>query len=135
MIKIAALLKEFQLRISHRTLHQIINEPTYILENSCLCIDLIFTSQPNLSSESGIQPSLYHNCHNQIIYLKFNLKVLYPSPYADMVWHDQDSNVDLIRRSINEVDWDRAFVNKNVDEKVLIVNKTVLNVLSNLIPH
>ena len=52
-----------------------------------------------------------------------------------MVWHYQDSNVDLIRRSINEVDWDRAFVNKNVDEKVLIVNKTVLNVLSNLIPH
>ena len=34
-------------------LHQIINEPTHILENSCSCIDLIFTSQPNLSVESG----------------------------------------------------------------------------------
>ena len=135
MIKTAALLKEFQLRISCCTLHQIINEPTYILENSCLCIDLTFTSQPNLSSESGIQPSLYPNCHHHIIYLKFNLKVLYPPPYADKVWHYQDSNVDLIRRSINEVDWDRAFVNKNVDEKVLIFKKTVLNVLSNLIPH
>ena len=30
---------------------------------------------------------------------------------------------------------DRAFANKNVDEKVLIFNKTVLNVLSNFIPH
>ena len=30
-------------------LHQIINEPTHILENSSSCIDLIFTSQPNLS--------------------------------------------------------------------------------------
>ena len=28
--------------------HQITNEPTYLTSNSCLCIDLIFTSQPNL---------------------------------------------------------------------------------------
>ena len=46
-----------------------------------------------------------------------------------------DSNGDLIRRSINEFDWDRAFANKHVDEKVLIFNKTVLNILSNFIPH
>ena len=39
-------------------LHQIINEPTHILENSSSCIDLIFTSQPNLLVESGTQPSL-----------------------------------------------------------------------------
>ena len=32
-------------------LHQIINEPTHILENSSSCIDLIFTSQPTLSVE------------------------------------------------------------------------------------
>ena len=42
-------------------LHQIINEPTHILENSSSCIDLIFTSQPNLSVESGTQPSLHPN--------------------------------------------------------------------------
>ena len=85
-------------------LHQIINKPTYILENLSLCIDLIFTSQPNLSIESGTQPSLHPNCHNQIIYAKFNLEVLYPQPYPREVWHYQDSNVDLIRRSINEFD-------------------------------
>ena len=116
-------------------LHQIINEPTHILENSSSCIDLIFTSQPNLSVESGTQPSLHPNCHHQIIYAKFNLEVLYPPPYTREVWHYKDSNVDLIRRSINEFDWDRAFANKHVDEKVLIFNKTVLNILSNFIPH
>ena len=31
--------------------------------------------------------------------------------------------------------WDRAFANKHVEEKVLIFNKTVLNVFSNFIPH
>ena len=51
------------------------------------------------------------------------------------VWHYQDSDVDLIRRSINEFDWDRAFANKHVDGKVFIFHKTVLNVLSNFIPH
>ena len=116
-------------------LHQIINEPTHILENSSSCIDLIFTSQPNLSVESGTQSSLHPNCHHQIIYTKFNLEVICPAPYACEVWHYQDSNVDLIRRSINEFDWDRAFANKHVDEKVLIFNKTVLNALSNFIPH
>ena len=29
-------------------LHQVINEPTHILESSSSCIDLIFTSKPNL---------------------------------------------------------------------------------------
>ena len=32
-------------------LHQIIDEPTHILENSSSRVDLIFTSQPNLSVE------------------------------------------------------------------------------------
>ena len=32
-------------------LYQVINEPTHILENSSSCIDLIFTSQPNLITE------------------------------------------------------------------------------------
>ena len=35
-------------------LHQMINEPTYILESSSSCIELIFTSQSNLITESGV---------------------------------------------------------------------------------
>ena len=116
-------------------LHQIINEPIHILVNSSSCIDLIFTSQPNLSVESGSQPSLHRNCRHQIIYAKFNLEVLYPPPYTRKISRYKDSNVDLIRRSINEFDWDRTFANKHVDEKLLIFNKTVSNILSSFIPH
>ena len=100
-----------------------------------MCIDLIFTSQPNLSVESGIQLSLHPNCHHQVIYTKFNHEVLYPPPYTREVWHHQNSNVDLIRRSINEFDSDTAFANKHVYEDALFFNKTVLNILSNFIPH
>ena len=116
-------------------LHQIINEPTHILQNSASCIDLIFTSQPNLSVKLGTQSSLHPNCHHQLIYTKFNIEVIYPPLYPGEVWHYQDSNVDVIRRSISEFDWDRSFANKHVDEKVSIFNKTVLNVLSNFFPH
>ena len=42
---------------------------------------------------------------------------------------------DLIRTALNDFNWERAFSNKNVNEKVCIFNKSVLNVLSNFIPH
>ena len=32
-------------------------------------------------------------------------------------------------------DWDRAFVNTNVNEEVFILKQTILNILSNFIPH
>ena len=93
-------------------LHKIINEPTQILENSSSCIDLLFTSQPNLIVDSGTHPSLYPNCHHQIIYAKLNFKIHYPPPYTRVVWHYKDSNDDLIRRAINHFNWERIFENK-----------------------
>ena len=39
-------------------LSQIISEATHILESSSSCIDLIFTTQPNLVVESDVHPSL-----------------------------------------------------------------------------
>ena len=43
-------------------LHQLINEPTHLLQNSSSCFDLIFASQPNIVVESGVHPSLHPNC-------------------------------------------------------------------------
>ena len=62
-------------------LHQISIESTYVLDNSSSCIDLIFTSQPNLVVDSGVYPSLHANCHHQIVYAKFNLKIHFTLPY------------------------------------------------------
>ena len=62
-------------------LSQIIKEPTHILSNSTSCINLIFASQPNLVMHSGDHPSLHRNCHHQVIFVKFNLFIFYPSPY------------------------------------------------------
>ena len=45
-------------------LYQLINEPTHLLENSSLGIDLIFTSRLNLVVESSVHPSLHPNSHH-----------------------------------------------------------------------
>ena len=42
-------------------------------------------------------------------------------------------STNLIRRAIDMFDWDRAFVNTIVDEKMFNFNKTILNILSNFI--
>ena len=91
----------------------------HILENSSPCINLVFTSQPNLIVNSGTHSLLHPNCHHQIIYAKFSLKIHYPRPYTHEFWHHKDSNDYLIRRIINQFNWERAFENKIVDEKVL----------------
>ena len=38
-------------------LQQLIQEPTHILADSSSCIDLIFTSQPNLVMQAGVHSS------------------------------------------------------------------------------
>ena len=58
-------------------LNQLIQEPTHILNSSSSCIDLIFTSQPNLVMESGIHSSLHSNCHHMIRLSLLNLICLF----------------------------------------------------------
>ena len=62
-------------------LQQVIKEPTPFIGDSSSCIDLIFTTQPNLVVESGVHSSLHANCHHRITFAKFNLKIHYPPPY------------------------------------------------------
>ena len=49
---------------------QLFNEPTHLVADSSPCIDLIFTSQPDLVMESGVRSSLHPNCHQQLTYAK-----------------------------------------------------------------
>ena len=55
---------------------KIIKEPTNIEPNKrSTCINPIFSSQPNLRSDSGVQTTLFQTCHHQIIHAKIHLKV------------------------------------------------------------
>ena len=116
-------------------LQQLINEPTHLTANSSSCIDLIFTSQPNLAVESGVHSSLHPNCHHQIVFAKINLKNCYPPPYERDIWHYEKANADLICISIDQFPWDKRFSNLDVNQKVHLFNQTTKSTLCNLIPH
>ena len=116
-------------------LHQIIKEPTHFIGDSSSCIDLIFTTQPNLVMESGVHSSLHANCHHHITFAKFNLKIQYPPPYEQEVWHYRKANVDQIREAISKVPWDNRFANINVNEQVQLFSQTIISIISNYIPH
>ena len=78
----SALKTKLQLKIHnlHRFLHslrQFLSEPTHLLFQSLSCIDLIFTDQPNLITDSGAYPSLQINCCHQITHCKMNLIIEY----------------------------------------------------------
>ena len=61
---------------SHYGITQIINEPTHILEDASSYLDLIFTSQTNMALDSMVHSSLHPNSYHQIVFEKFNLKVI-----------------------------------------------------------
>ena len=114
-------------------LYQVINEPKHMLEHFSSDIDLLFTLQRNLITESGVHSSLYLNSHHQIISVKLNLKILYLPPYFYNAWHYHDANTNLIRPVIDIFDWIRAFFNTIVNKKVFVLKETILHILSKLI--
>ena len=79
--------------------------------------------------------SLHPSCHRQITYAKFNLKICYPPFYEQETSHYKKSNVDYIRKLIDEFSWERWFANTSVNNKVHMFNKTIKNIMSNYIRH
>ena len=120
---------------SNYELHQVIQEPAHILNLPSSCIDLIFTSQPNLVVESGVHSSLHPNCHHQVVFAKSSLSILYPPPHERIVWFYKKANAKLIRRAINEFDWIAALSDVSIDQKVCYFTETLLNIIHNFIPH
>ena len=116
-------------------LRQVIKKATHILESSSWCIYLIFTTQPNLVVEYGVHPSLHPNCYHQIVFAKFNLQIYYLPPYPREIWHYKQTNTELVRWEITDFNWNGAFLNTNVHEKVSIFSNPILNKLSNFIPN
>ena len=88
--KIEAITSQFGLK-------QLIQEPAHILSNSSSCIDLLFTSQPNLVIESGVHYSLHESSHHQLVHAQFNMKVWYPPPYEREIRNYQHANIDQIK--------------------------------------
>ena len=65
--------------------------------------------------ESDIHHRLYQDCHHQIIFAKFNLKLYYLPPHERTIFH-YSLHISLnIQPAINLFDWENAFFNIDVD--------------------
>ena len=120
---------------SHYTLHQLINNPTHILPNSESCIDLLFTYQSNLITESGVHASLFPWCHHQIIYSNINLKIYYPPAYERLVWDYSKAELTNIIKSLSQINWHNALNDLNVNDQVEYLSGCILNIFSNFVSN
>ena len=84
---------------------------------------------------SGVYASLHPNCHHQIIHTSFNFNITYPPPYKRPIWDYKKADSEKIRKSLDWVNWERLFNNKDVNTQVSILNETVLNVFSDYAPN
>ena len=105
------------------------------MENSASFIDLIFTNQPNYVIDSGVHPSLYINCHHQIVYCKLNLNIKFPPPYESLVWDYNKADIEKIKKSIEQVHWENIFNHKNPHQQVAIFSKTIINIFSKFVQN
>ena len=98
------------------------------------CIDLIFCTNQSVISNHGVDVSIFDKCHH-VIYGKINVRVPLPPTYVREVWDYEKANIEHIKKAISNFDWNKAFENLSVDEKVDFLNKTLLNIFRNYIPN
>ena len=59
--------------------NQMTDKPTHFVNESQSCIDLIFSSNVNLTKNCGVEQSLYEKCDHNIIYGTLNFNIPLPS--------------------------------------------------------
>ena len=97
------------------------------------CIDLIFWTNQSVISNHGVDFSIFDKCHRNIIYNKIIICVPLPPAYVWEVRDHKKANIENIKKSISNFDWNKAFEILPVDEKVDVLNKTLLNIFRNYI--
>ena len=112
-----------------------IDKPTHYINESSSCIDLIFSSNVNLSKNCGVEQSLHEKCHHSSIYGSLNFNIPLPPPYYRELCDFKSANTECIQKSINNFDWARAFQNQNCNEQCKILSETLLNLFCNFILH
>ena len=115
--------------------NQITDNPTHVINTSMSCIHLIFCPNQSVISNHGVDVSIFDKCHHDIIYDKINIRVPLPPTYVRKVWDYEKTNIERIKKAVSNFDWNQAFENLSVHEKVDFLNKTLLNIFRSYIPN
>ena len=93
--------------------NQVIDKPTHYINESSSSIDLIFSSNVNLTKNSGDEQTLYETSYHSIIYGTLNFHISLPRPYFREIRNYKNANIECIQKLIYNIDWIRAFQNQN----------------------
>ena len=107
--------KELDSLISTAGYTQLIYKPTHFFSGASSCINLIFCNKLKIVSESGIDHSLFQTCHHNPIFAKISANLSLPTNYS--------------RKR------EKAFKILSINEKLGILNNTLLNIFRNNIPN
>ena len=110
---------------------QITDKPNRVINNSMSCIDLIFCTSQSAITNHGVDISIFDKCNHNIISGKINTRVSLPPTYVQEVWDYKKANIENIKKGIPNFDWNKAFENLSVDEKLELLNKTLLSIFRN----
>lgn len=123
------------LEIDSAGYNQIIDQSTHITKVSSSCINLIFSTDPNLIKESGVEMSLFNKYHHNVIFVKLCFKIPLPPPYFRKERDYKNANVENIQQNIARIVWNFLFHDTTVDTKVQILNESFKNILHNFISN
>ena len=83
--------------------------------------------------KTGIEQSIYNKCHHNVIHGKLNFDIPLPLPYYRKLWDYKKASTEAIQRVISAFNRDMAFQNKDINDKIKILNETLLNIFNNFI--
>ena len=67
---------------------------------------------------------MFQKCHQNIIHGKIDIRVPLQTVYVCEVWDYNKANVENIKKAVSNFNWNRAFEDLSVDEKVELLNDT-----------
>ena len=115
-----------------------ISEPTHFMHDTCkpTCIDLIITdNQPNLVLDSGVLDSLDVTVKHKIVFCKINFRIPPPPKYSMTFCFFNRAREKSIREAVAMYPLEKNLKNLNSNRQVEILNKTLLNIMSNFVPN
>ena len=81
-----------------------------------------------------MHPSLYPNCHEQIVFSKRKLKVEYQRLYERLLRNYKNADSQPIKKVIEMFNWEKSFQDKNIHDQLKLFNEAVVN-SHNYIPN
>ena len=76
----------------------------------------------------SVQCSLHQSCHLQIVFVRFNLKVVFPPPFEREVWQ----MLTLLEKQSMVSNLEKSFQNMKTNDIVHLFNRTIKNILHSL---